>query len=58
MDTDHLAESFTNSVYQVKSGKAIIFNHDVFTHKLLPRRIGTDKDVDKLKKTFRQKFVQ
>ena len=46
-------EVLANIVCQVKTGRAIIFNHDVYTNKMLPRRHGTEKDLEKLKITLK-----
>ena len=55
METELTPELFVNSEYHVKCGKAIIFNHEKFSHPLLPTRAGTDKDKEKLKLTL-EKF--
>ena len=43
-----------NIVCQVNTGRAIIFNHEVYTNKMLPRRHGTEKDMEKLKITLKK----
>ena len=55
MEEELTPELFVNSVYNVKCGKAIIFNHEKFSHQKLSTRAGTDKDKEKLKLTL-EKF--
>ena len=55
MERELTPELFLNSVYHVKCGKAIIFNHETFSHPQLSTRAGTDKDKEKLKLTL-EKF--
>ena len=45
---------FVNSVYHVKCGKAVVFNHKKFTDQQLSTRGGTDKDTEKLKETLKK----
>ena len=47
-------EVLANIVCQVRTGRAIIFNHEVYTNKMLPRRHGTEKDMEKLKITLKK----
>ena len=55
MERDLTPELLVNSLYHVKCGKAIIFNHERFSHPQLPTRAGTDKDKENLKLTL-EKF--
>ena len=56
MERELTTESFVNSVYHVKCGKAIVFNHKNFSQNSdLSTREGTEMDTEKLKLTF-EKF--
>ena len=54
MESPECPEVLANIVYQVRTGRAIIFNHEVYTNKMLPRRHGTEKDMEKLKITLKK----
>ena len=54
MESPECPEVLANIVYQVRTGRAIIFNHEVYTNKMLPRRHGTEKDLEKLKITLKK----
>ena len=55
MEGELRPELFVTSVYHVKCGKAIIFNHEKFSNQKLSTRAGTEKDKEKLKFTL-EKF--
>ena len=54
MEEELTSEMFVNSVYHVKCGKAVVFNHKKFTDQQLSTRGGTDKDTEKLKETLKK----
>ena len=54
MESPECQQVLANIVCQVNTGRAIIFNHEVYTNKMLPRRHGTEKDMEKLKITLKK----
>ena len=53
MESPECQQVLANIVCQVNTWRAIIFNHEVYTNKMLPRRHGTEKDMEKLKITLK-----